>query len=48
MVGVLVIVVIVLLVSCFVFFDGDFVIIVNLWNDGGFFFNGLMGFFGGF
>ena len=44
----LVIVAVALLVSRFVSPDGDPATIVNLWNDGGFFPNGLMGFLGGF
>ena len=42
------IVAVALLVSRFVSPDGDPATIVNLWNDGGFFPNGLMGFLGGF
>lgn len=47
-VGALVIVAIALLASRFVSPDGDPATIANLWNDGGFFPNGLMGFLGGF
>ena len=47
-VGALVVVAIVLVATRFVSPDGDPATIANLWNDGGFFPNGVMGFLGGF